>query len=103
MKVKFIETTNKYAKELLDKEVDLTYDIKAYFSFDPIGCSFELRNGTWRTSEIKQILIDEISFRCFKISVITESSLYVFQKGELSDKKALTKDEKLGIAIATMI
>lgn len=103
MKVKFIETTNDLAKELLNKEVSLSYGMQASFSFDTSDVSFDLRHGSWRTSLIKNISIEEISFLCYNITIETDNSKYVFQKGEFSDRPAFTKKEKLGIALATMV
>lgn len=93
MKCKFISSTNTYAQELIGKEVNLSYGMQCYFTFDTSDVSFDFRHGEFSTSLIRNINIEEISLACYKITIDTRNSQYVFQKGELSDKKPLTKDE----------
>lgn len=98
MKVTFISCTNPMMAELIGKEGTLGYSMTASFSFDAEDVSFDFRHGYITTSIISSITITEISFNCYEIKIQTRNSEYVFRKGELSDKKPLTKDEILAIS-----
>jgi len=99
MKVKFISSTNSAFKELEGKEVNLSYDAIAYFTFDSDSMSFEFRHGNARTSLIKNINFKETSRFCYIITIDANNSTYIFQKGEESNKLPFTKEETL---IATL-
>jgi len=102
MKVVFIETTNQSAQCIVGKEVTLQYSLTASFQYDPTGLGFDYRKGTWGTSIIKSINIEEVSRNCYDITIATNNSKYVFRKGELSEKKPLTEDELLVIGMSMM-
>jgi hypothetical protein len=100
MKVKFLRTTNSAFNELIGKEMELSIDMIASYTFNSDDCSFDFRHGRGRTSKIKSIIYDEISFGCTNIIIETNNSTYTFQHGEPSDKKPLSKEESLNLAIA---
>ena len=100
MKVIFLNTTNELFKDLINKEVELDISMQAHFTFNPEGCSFDFRKGHARTSTIRQINYTETSMNCYEIRIDTHNSTYWFQYGKPSDRKALTKEEKLLTAMA---
>ena len=101
MKVIFKSTTNAAFEELLEKEMELTIDLCAHYTFDSDGCSFDFRHGTGRTSIIESYTSKEISMGCFEITIKTNNSTYVFQHGQYDENKpALTKEEKQSIAMS---
>ncbi len=103
MKVKFISSTHSVSEELNGREGDLRIGMNATFMFEPIDVSFELRKGTWRTSQIKNIEYDEISMGCYNIVINTNNSEYVFQYGTPSDKEPFTDEERMALALMTMV
>ena len=101
MKVTFKSSTNKAFEELIGKEMELTIDLCAHYTFDPEGCSFDFRHGTGRTSIITSYTSEEISMGCFEITINTYNSTYVFHNGEYDENKpALTKEEKQAISMS---
>ena len=70
--------------------------------FDPEGLDFDFRHGTAHTSRLEKVEYEEISLGCYKITATTQNSTYVYQFGELTDKKPLTKEEKQAFALACM-
>jgi hypothetical protein len=107
MRVKFLSSTNKGYQALNDVEMDITIDTVVYMKFNPMDISaddvFEFRHGTTRTSLIKQINYEEVSMGCYEITVKTNNSVYVFQKGKKTDKKPFDLEEKQILAMSMMI
>jgi len=96
MKVKMISSTNNAFESLFGLQVDLHIDMIATYSFDSnLVDDFNFRHGTCRTSQIKSIVYDEISMGCTNIIIKTRNSEYIFQHGEPSNEKPLTKEEIL--------
>jgi len=106
MKVKFLSTTNDLAECMVGQEVELRYNVIAYFTFDPelipVGERFDYRRGEWRTALLTNINFKETSRYCYIITVSTMNSEYVFQKGKPSEDKPYTKEEILGFQMAMM-
>lgn len=99
MKVIFTDTTNHSAKEILGRECELNYDLKAYFTFDPEGLDFELRQGRWTTSLILKIEIIEKTRYFYHIVIKTLNSTYTFAYGTKSEDKPLTDGELHAMAM----
>lgn len=93
MKVKLLSTTNSGMKELEGKEGILSFTDVAYFTFDATDVSFDFRHGSIRTSLLSSVVFEETSRLCYKITVSTMNSVYIFQKGEESDLEPYTKKE----------
>jgi len=99
MKVKLLSTTNPLAKCIIGKECELSYNLKAFFSFNADDLDFDYRKGTWTTSIIKNIKINEPSRFYYEIIITTDNSEYIFGHGTPSDVEPLTDDEKDAISL----
>ena len=100
MKVKFVSTTNEMAEPIVGKECELDYLTKAHFEYDPTGLGFDYRKGEWHTSLIENINIREETLNYYIITIDTRNSQYIFSKGEISEKRPLTKEEIIEQQIA---
>jgi len=105
MKAKFVSTTNRLFESVEGAIGELSIGMVCYFDYssdkEAMGrAPFELRHGTMRTSSNQNIKFTEVSLFCYEIEIQTKNSVYVFEVGERSDKKPLTREEELGIALA---
>lgn len=80
----------------MDISIFLTISMK----FNPEGLEFNFRHGTAHTSRLEKIEYEEISLGCYKIIATTQNSTYVYQYGEISERKPLSKEEKQAFALA---
>jgi len=102
MTVKFITSTNKAFSSLFNIEVNLNIEMVAYMTFDTnLIDDFNFRHGNARTSTIEKIEYNEVSRGCTEIKITTRNSVYIFQHGQPSDEKPLTKKEMLDLQMAS--
>jgi hypothetical protein len=117
MKVKLISSTHPLGEALVGVDVDLKIGMRLEFIFNPWKVepesdeegyiitngeyyAFELRHGTYSTSQLKSIEYKEVSRDYFEITCKTRNSEYVFSKGKKSDEKPLSDDEILNTQLA---
>lgn len=100
MKVTLVSTTNSAVSSAVGKEGTLSLSNTAFFEFNAEGCDWDLRHGSFRTSQLLNITFNEISFNCFNITITTRNSTYVFREGAQSEKPPLTQEEILEASLA---